>query len=106
MRLARLLLHLLLLSSTSVVLGLRRLVAEFKHTASHNLSSLLIEQDSGRIYVAGTNILYQLDDSLRVRHRVETGWQSIISLYIPSLPGGPGAAAADSLYTAALVRLK
>lgn len=110
MRLARLLLLLLLLSSTSVVLGLRRLVAEFKHTASHNLSSLLIEQDSGRIYVAGTNILYQLDDSLRVRHRVETGWQSIISLYIPSLPlslGGLGLLQQTVFtLTAALVRLK
>ena len=95
----RILLLLLLLSSSYLARGVRRLVAEFKHNASHNLSSLLIEEDTGRIYLAGTNILYQLDDSLRVRHRVETGWQSIISLYIPSLPGGPGAAAADSLYS-------
>ena len=65
---------LLLLSSAHLGLGLRRLVAEFKHNASHNLSSLLVEEDTGRIYLAGTNILYQLDDSLRVRHRVETGW--------------------------------
>ena len=70
----RFLLLLLLLSSSHLSLGVRRLVAEFKHTASHNLSSLLIEEDTGRIYLAGTNILYQLDDSLRVRHRVETGW--------------------------------
>ena len=27
-----------------------------------------------RVLQPGTNILYQLDDSLRVRHRVETGW--------------------------------
>ena len=73
MKQARLLL-LLLLASSELALGLRRLVAEFKHNASHNLSSLLIEQDTGRIFLAGTNILYQLDDSLRVRHRVETGW--------------------------------
>ena len=70
----RFLLLLLLLSSSHLSLGVRRLVAEFQHTASHNLSSLLIEEDTGRIYLAGTNILYQLDDSLRVRHRVETGW--------------------------------
>ena len=70
----RFLLLLLLLSSSLLSLGLRRLVAEFQHNASHNLSSLLIEEDTGRIYLAGTNILYQLDDSLRVRHRVETGW--------------------------------
>ena len=70
----RFLLLLLLLSSSHLSLGLRRLVAEFQHNASHNLSSLLIEEDTGRIYLAGTNILYQLDDSLRVRHRVETGW--------------------------------
>ena len=70
----RFLLLLLLLSSSHLSLGVRRLVAEFKHNASHNLSSLLIEEDTGRIYLAGTNILYQLDDSLRVRHRVETGW--------------------------------
>ena len=70
----RFLLLLLLLTSSNLSLGVRRLVAEFKHNASHNLSSLLIEEDTGRIYLAGTNILYQLDDSLRVRHRVETGW--------------------------------
>ena len=70
----RFLLLLLLLSSSHLSLGVRRLVAEFQHNASHNLSSLLIEEDTGRIYLAGTNILYQLDDSLRVRHRVETGW--------------------------------
>ena len=68
------LLLLLLLSSSYLARGVRRLVAEFKHNASHNLSSLLIDEDTGRIYLAGTNILYQLDDSLRVRHRVETGW--------------------------------
>ena len=61
----------LLLSSPS--LALRRLVAEFQHNAKHNLSSLVIEEDTGKLFLAGTNVLYQLDDALRVRHRVETG---------------------------------
>ncbi len=53
--------------------GVRRLVGEFVHNAGTNLSHLAVDDLSEQIYVAGTNILYQLDDSLRVRHRVETG---------------------------------
>ena len=64
---------LLFLLSPGLSLALRRLVAEFHHTADHNLSSLVIDEDSGRVYLAGTNVLYQLDDALRVRHKVETG---------------------------------
>lgn len=70
MRLVAVLLTLLLSSSS---LALRRLVAEFQHNAKHNLSSLVIEEDTGKLFLAGTNVLYQLDDELRVRHRVETG---------------------------------
>ena len=53
--------------------AVRRLVAEFQHGASHNLSHLVVDTDRSRVYVAGTNVLYQLDDALRVRHKVETG---------------------------------
>ena len=71
---------LLLLASPGPSLALRRLVAEFQHNSQHNLSSLVIEEDMGRLYLAGTNVLYQLDDELRVRHRVETGEAWSISL--------------------------
>ena len=67
----RFLLLLLLLSSSHLSLGVRRLVAEFQHNASHNLSSLLIEEDTGRIYLAGTNILYQLEDGVVTDQRGE-----------------------------------
>ena len=56
-------------SSASV----RRLVAEFQHGSGHNLSHLVVDPHRSRLYVAGTNVLYQLDDALRVRHKVETG---------------------------------
>ena len=69
----RLVTPLLLLLLSSPALALRRLVAEFQHNSNHNLSSLVIEEDTGRLFLAGTNVLYQLDDELRVRHRVETG---------------------------------
>ena len=66
---------LLLLLHTQLppVVSVRRLVAEFQHGAGHNLSHLALDPSRGRIYVAGTNVLYQLDDALRVRHKVETG---------------------------------
>ena len=54
--------------------SVRRLVAEFQHSNNqHNLSHLLLDSGHGKLYVAGTNVLYQLDDALRVRHKVETG---------------------------------
>ena len=56
--------------------AVRRLVAEFQHgagSAHGNLSHLLCDTSRGTLYVAGTNVLYQLDDALRVRHKVETG---------------------------------
>ena len=64
---------LLLHTQLSPVTSVRRLVAEFQHGAGHNLSHLAVDTSRGRLYVAGTNILYQLDDALRVRHKVETG---------------------------------
>ena len=67
------LLCLLLHTQLSPVTSVRRLVAEFQHGAGHNLSHLAVDHSRGRVYVAGTNILYQLDDALRVRHKVETG---------------------------------
>ena len=52
----------------------RRLVAEFVHNGAFNLSHMVLALDgSGQVYVAGTNSLYQLDDRLRVKHRVKTG---------------------------------
>ena len=53
--------------------SLRRLVAEFQHGGRHNLSHLVLDPARSRLYVAGTNVLYQLDDALRVSHKVETG---------------------------------
>ena len=54
--------------------AVRRLVAEFQHGSAHaNLSHLLLDTSRGTLYVAGTNVLYQLDDALRVKHKVETG---------------------------------
>ena len=67
------LLLLLLHAQLPPVSSVRRLVAEFQHGAGHNLSHLALDTSRGRIYVAGTNVLYQLDDALRVRHKVETG---------------------------------
>lgn len=64
---------LLLHTQLSPVVSVRRLVAEFQHGAGHNLSHLALDPSRGRIYVAGTNVLYQLDDALRVRHKVDTG---------------------------------
>jgi hypothetical protein len=56
-------------------LAFRRLVAEFRQEAAggHNLSSLLVDSATGRLFVAGTNVLYQLDPYLRLQRRVETG---------------------------------
>ena len=55
-------------------LAFRRLVAEFRHEPLlHNLSSLALDPATGRLYVAGTNVLYQLDEFLRLKHLVETG---------------------------------
>jgi hypothetical protein len=70
--LPQLLLLLLLLHPS---LAFRRLVAEFRHEASPllNLTSLALDPASGGLYVAGTNVLYQLDESLRLKHLVETG---------------------------------
>ena len=43
---------------------------------NHNLSSLALDPATGRLYVAGTNVLYQLDEFLRLKHLVETGsWE-------------------------------
>ena len=33
----------------------------------------MLDPARSRLYVAGTNVLYQLDDALRVSHKVETG---------------------------------
>ena len=38
-----------------------------------NLSHLVLDPARSRLYVAGTNVLYQLDDALRVSHEVKTG---------------------------------
>ena len=48
-------------------------MAEFQHGGRHNLSHLVLDPGRSRLYVAGTNVLYQLDDALRVSHKVETG---------------------------------
>ena len=48
-------------------------MAEFQHGGRHNLSHLVLDPARSRLYVAGTNVLYQLDDALRVSHKVETG---------------------------------
>ena len=33
----------------------------------------MLDPARSRLYVAGTNVLYQLDDALRVSHEVKTG---------------------------------
>ena len=54
------LLLLLLHAQLPPVSSVRRLVAEFQHGSGHNLSHLALDTSRGRIYVAGTNVLYQL----------------------------------------------
>jgi hypothetical protein len=62
-------------------LTFRRLVAEFSREErgagpgrpALNLSSLVLDPGTGRLYVAGTNVIYQLDLSLRLQQSVETG---------------------------------
>jgi len=52
----------------------RRLLSEFEHSGPLNLSHLAIDSGrGGQVYLAGANVLYQLDDLLRLRHRVSTG---------------------------------
>jgi hypothetical protein len=75
-------------------LTFRRLVAEFSREErgagpgrpTLNLSSLVLDPGTGRLYVAGTNVIYQLDLSLRMQQSVETGKNAmqICLLYILS----------------------
>ena len=41
----------------------RHLVAEFPQVGNLNLSRLVV--DTGQIFLAGANVIYQLDDALR-----------------------------------------
>jgi len=63
----------LLLPSISPSLPIRRLVAEYQHSGAGNLSHLAVDDERGMLYLAGANVLYQMDDLLRLRHKVETG---------------------------------
>jgi hypothetical protein len=56
-------------------LTFRRLVAEWAGPGrpALNLSGLVLDPGTGRLYVAGTNVIYQLDLSLRLQQSVETG---------------------------------
>jgi len=49
------------------------LVAEFRQTGSQNLSHIAIDPHTGHVFVAGSNVIYNLDEELRQVHRVETG---------------------------------
>jgi hypothetical protein len=77
----RRLVPLLLLVLLHPSLTFRRLVAEFSREErgagpgrpALNLSSLVLDPGTGRLYVAGTNVIYQLDLSLRLQQSVETG---------------------------------
>ena len=51
----------------------------------------MLDPARSRLYVAGTNVLYQLDDALRVSHKVETGETRIY--FITSLHLKPSGAA-------------
>ena len=57
----------LLVLLTHVSLGRRleprHLVAEFSQVGNLNLSRLVV--DTGQIFLAGANVIYQLDDALR-----------------------------------------
>ena len=52
-----------------------KILADFEHNyAEFNLSHVAVDGvNGGDIYLAGANVLYQLDSSLRVKHRVDTG---------------------------------
>ena len=63
----------LFLPYTSPTLPVRRLVAEYEHSGPFNLSHLAVDEERERLYLAGANALYQMDDRLRLRHKVETG---------------------------------
>lgn len=51
--------------------SLCRLVSEFEQAGPLNLSHVAV--DRGSVYLAGANVLYQLDPSLRPQHTVHTG---------------------------------
>jgi len=53
--------------------GFRRLLKEFRHNGEYNLTRGVLDPGTGQLYLAGTNVLYQLDSALRIVHRVETG---------------------------------
>jgi len=63
----------LLLPLITPSLPIRRLVAEYEHSGPFNLSHLAVDEERGRLFLAGANVLYQMDDLLRLRHKVETG---------------------------------
>ena len=67
----------------------RKIIAEFEHSGQLNLSHVVVDDDENRffsgrqhrwrsagngdIYLAGGNVLYQLDRQLRLKHRIKTG---------------------------------
>ncbi len=69
----------------------RKVLAEFEHNGRLNLSHVAVDLAAARasarrrwhssgngggggdIYLAGGNVLYQLDSKLRLKHRIETG---------------------------------